>query len=160
VLRSATTTEVHRDQAEYLATIADLEIAEVGEAIMQSASRAAAKPAAEIVRLDLKEYEAQGVRLSVSQIEVSDTVLVMEKREELRSALEAVRSEKGYYLSALMVTDVTELDSLLFLAADEDFLALVGYPREAEGLYLLKDVLSRKKQLMPAILELVEKALG
>jgi len=160
VLRSATTTEVDRDEAEYLANIADLDLGELGTAIMQSASRAASKPAAEIVRVDLKEYDAEGVKLSVSQIEVSDTALVMEKREEILSALAAIRVEKGYYLSALMVTDVTELLSLLFIVAGKDFLSLVGYPHEDEGVYLLKDVLSRKKQLMPALFELVERALG
>ena len=36
----------------------------------------------------------------------------------------------------------------------------MSYPLSAEGVYILKDMLSRKKQLMPAILELVEKALG
>ena len=160
ILRSATTTEVDRDEAEYLANIADLEIGELGGAIMQSASRAASRPAVEIVRVDLKEYEAQEVKLSVSQIEVSDTALVMEKRVEILAALTGVRSEKGYYLSALMVTDVTDLVSLLFVVADQDFLALVNYPSEAEGVYVLKDMLSRKKQLMPAIFEIVEKALG
>jgi len=160
ILRSATTTEVDRDEAEYLANIADLEVAEVGEAIMQSASRAASRPAEEIVRLDLKEYETQKIKLSVSQIEVSDTVLVMEKRGEILTALTNIRSEKGYYLSALMVTDVTELVSLLFVVADKDFLSLVSYPSNGDGVYILRDMLSRKKQLMPAILELVEKALG
>ena len=160
ILRSATTTEVDRDQAEYLANIADLEIAEVGEAIMQSASRAASRPAGEIVRLDLKEYETQKIKLSVSQIEVSDTALVLEKRGEILAALSSIRGEKGYYLSALMVTDVTELVSLLFIVADKDLLGLISYPSNGEGVYVLRDMLSRKKQLMPAILELVEKALG
>ncbi len=160
ILRSATTTEVDRDEAEYLANIADLEIGELGTAIMQSASRAASKPASEIVRQDLKEYEAQGLKLSVSQIEVSDTALVMEKRGDILAALAGIRGEKGYYLSALMVTDVTELVSLLFIDAGKDFLAFVNYPLEGEGVYVLKDMLSRKKQLMPAILELIEKALG
>jgi manganese-dependent inorganic pyrophosphatase len=160
VLRSATTTEVDRDEAEYLANIANLDIVELGGAIMQSASRAASRPAAEIVRVDLKEYEAQGVKLSVSQIEVSDTALVMEKRGEILAALAGIKSEKGYYLSALMVTDVTELVSLLFVVAEKDFLALVGYPAEGDGVYVLKDMLSRKKQLMPAIFEIMEKALG
>jgi manganese-dependent inorganic pyrophosphatase len=160
ILRSATTTEADRDEAEYLANIADLEIAELGAAIMQSASRAASRPAAEIVRQDLKEYESLGVKLSVSQIEVSDTALVRERRSEILSALSAIKEEKGYYLSALMVTDVTELVSLLFVVAGKDFLALVGYPAEEDGVYVLKDMLSRKKQLMPAILEIVEKALG
>ena len=160
VLKSATTTETDRDEAEYLANIAGLEIEELGAAIMESASRAAAMPAAEMVRLDLKEYEAQGIKLSVSQIEVSDTGLVMERRAEILAALDAIRAERGYFLSALMVTDVTELDSFLFLSAGKELLSLVGYPPSGEGVYILKDVLSRKKQLMPAILELVEKALG
>lgn len=160
VLRSATTTEVDRDEAEYLANVADLEIAELGGAIMQSASKAASRPAGEIVRLDLKEYEAQGAKLSVSQIEVSDTATVMEKREEILAALDAIRGEKDYYLSALMVTDVTELVSLLFVVAGKDFIAQIGYPSEGEGVYVLRDMLSRKKQLMPAIFELMEKALG
>jgi manganese-dependent inorganic pyrophosphatase len=160
VLKSATTTETDRDEAEYLANIAGLEIEELGAAIMESASRAAALPAAEMVRLDLKEYATQGFKLSVSQIEVSDTGLVMEKRAEILAALDAIRAERGYFLSALMVTDVTELDSFLFLSAGKELLSLVGYPPSGEGVYILKDVLSRKKQLMPAILELVEKALG
>ncbi|MDP3178077.1 MAG: inorganic diphosphatase, partial [Spirochaetaceae bacterium] len=160
VLRSATSTDADRDMAEYLANIADLDIEELGRDIMESASQAAHRPAAEMVRMDLKEYEAQGVKLSVSQIEVSDELMVMGKREEILGALARIREEKGYYLSALMVTDVTELTSLLFLDADRDFLSLVGYPRVEDGAYVLKDILSRKKQLMPAILELVEKARG
>jgi manganese-dependent inorganic pyrophosphatase len=158
VLRSATTTEADRETADYLASITDLEIEELGRDIMGSASQAAHRPAAEVIRLDLKDYEALGAHFSVSQVEVSDNAEIMERREEILAGLAALRKEKGYYLSALMVTDVTELTSLLFVDADKDFLALVGYPRAEAGVYVLKDILSRKKQLMPAIFELVEKA--
>ena len=158
VLRSATTTDVDRETAEYLSSITDLEIEELGRDIMGSASQAARRPAAEVIRLDLKEYESSGARFSVSQVEVSDNAEIMERREEILAGLSSLRAEKGYYLAALMVTDVTELTSLLFLAADRDFLSLVGYPKAEAGVYVLKDILSRKKQLMPAIFELVEKA--
>ncbi len=57
-----------------------------------------------------------------------------------------------------MVTDITELTSLLLIDADKEFLSLVGYPKAEAGVFVLKDVLSRKKQLMPALFELVEKA--
>lgn len=159
-MRSATTTEVDRDAAEYLANLADLDLAEIGAAVMAAAASAAGRPADEMIRLDFKEYEAQGVRLSVSQIEVSDTTLVMERREEILEALRAIRREKGLYFSALLVTDITELDSLLLVAADKDFEALLAYPSEGSDVYRLKGVLSRKKQLMPALFEIIEKALG
>ena len=158
VLRSATTTDADREIAEYLASITDLEIDELGRDIMGAASQAARRPADEVIRLDLKEYDASGLRFSVSQVEVSDNAEIMERRQEILAELASLRAEKGYYLAALMATDVTELTSILLIDADKDFLSLVSYPKDAEGVYVLKDILSRKKQLMPAIFELVEKA--
>jgi manganese-dependent inorganic pyrophosphatase len=158
ILRSATTTDVDREAAEYLANVSDLEIDILGHDIMGSASAVASRPADEIIRLDLKEYEASGRRLSVSQVEVSDTAEIMERRAEIAQGLAHLRREGGYYLSAIMVTDITELTSLLLIDADREFLSLVGYPKAEPGVYVLKDILSRKKQLMPALFELVEKA--
>jgi len=158
ILKSATTTEVDREMAEYLANLADLEVEEIGRDIMGSASVVASRPAAEIIRLDLKEYKSSGKRLSVSQVEVSDTAEIMERRAEIAAGLAALRREGDYYLSALMVTDITELTSLLLIDADKECLSLIGYPKAEAGVYVLKDILSRKKQLMPALFELVDKA--
>jgi len=158
VLRSATATEEDRETAEYLASITDLEIEELGREIMRSASEAAARPAAEMIRLDKKEYASSGKRLSVSQVEVTSTEELLGRREEILEGLRALRGAEGCYLAALLATDITELTSLLFIDADKELLHFVGYPRLEAGVYVLKDILSRKKQLMPALFELVEKA--
>jgi manganese-dependent inorganic pyrophosphatase len=57
-----------------------------------------------------------------------------------------------------MATDITKLESILFIAADNDLYSYVNFPSPQKGIYMLKDILSRKKQLMPAIFEMVEKA--
>ncbi len=158
ILRSATTTDVDRDMAEYLSNITDLDIESLGADIMGAASAVASKPAAEIVNLDLKEYETSGRKISVSQVEVTDTTVIMDRKDEILAALAKVRSERQCWLSALMVTDITELTSLLLLDGEKELIGLVNYPRSEEGVYVLKDILSRKKQLMPAIFELVERA--
>jgi manganese-dependent inorganic pyrophosphatase len=157
-LRSATVTDVDREVAEYLANITDLEIEELGKDIQGSASAAARMPPAEMIRVDMKEYVASGKRVSVSQIEVTSTEEVVKRADSIREALRALRAEGGYYLSTLMVTDITELTSILIVESEKDFMALLGYPKISQGVYVLKDVLSRKKQLMPALLKLVEKA--
>ena len=157
-LKSATTTDVDREIADYLANITDLEIEELAKDIQGSASAAARMPPAEMIRIDRKEYLASGKRLSVSQIEVTSNGEVIDRAEPIRAALHALRAEGGFYVSTLMVTDITELTSILIVDAEKDFLALLSYPKIGPGVYVLKDVLSRKKQLMPAILELVEKA--
>ncbi|MDA8411479.1 MAG: putative manganese-dependent inorganic diphosphatase [Treponema sp.] len=159
VLRSATTTEVDRDMAEYLSNITDLDVDAVGTDIMGAASAVASKPAADIVNLDLKEYETSGKKICVSQVEVTDTAVIMDRKAEILGALAKVRAERQCWLAALMVTDITELTSLLFIDGEKEIYSQVNYPRSEEGVYVLKDILSRKKQLMPAMFELVERTL-
>ncbi len=157
-LKSATTTDVDRESADYLADITNLEIGQLVTDIQGSASAAARMPAGDMIRLDMKEYAADGEKITVSQIEVTSTDELLERADLIVSALKVLRTQGGYYLSALMATDVTELTSLLFIDADKNLLALLGYPKVRDEVYLLKDILSRKKQLMPTIFELVEKA--
>ncbi|MEN6477503.1 MAG: putative manganese-dependent inorganic diphosphatase [Rectinema sp.] len=158
VMRSATTTETDREMAEYLSGITDLDIEALGLDIMGSASEAARLPVDRMVRVDRKEYESSGLKLSVSQIELTSTLEIMERSREILDGLARLRAETGSYLAALMATDITRLESILFMDADRELLPFVGYPSSESGVYLLKDILSRKKQLMPALFEMVEKA--
>ena len=158
ILKSVTTTEADHEAAEYLSNITDLDIEALGKDIMGSASVATRLPAEEMVKLDLKEYEASGEKITVSQIEVTCHDELIERSETILSALATYRDHKGLFLSALIATDVTKLTSLLFIDADKSFLAHITYPKVADGIYTLKDLLSRKKQLMPTLFELMKKA--
>jgi manganese-dependent inorganic pyrophosphatase len=125
---------------------------------MASASEAARLPADKMVRVDRKEYESMGKKLSVSQIELTSTIEIMERSGEVLEGLAKLRTETGCYLAALMATDITKLESVLFLVADNDLYAYVNFPSQEKGIYILKGILSRKKQLMPSLFEMVEKA--
>lgn len=160
ILRSVTTTETDREVAEYLAAVADLDIPALGADILAASSEVSSKPARDLVRLDMKSYGVMDRTFSVSQVEVNSPEGLLERRDEVLGELERLRSEGGHYLAALMVTDVSELSSYLFLSAEKEFESLVKYPEEEDHVYRLKDVLSRKKQLVPVLLELAEKALG
>lgn len=160
ILQSATVTETDREIADFLASITDLDIQELGADIMASASEASRRSAEDIIGMDMKEYPAFGKRVSVSQLEVTGTEEIMARREEILEQLSTARKSHGFYLSAVMVTDINELSSLLFVAAEKDFLPYITWPRVEPGVYMLKDILSRKKQLMPALLEMLERAIG
>jgi manganese-dependent inorganic pyrophosphatase len=159
-LRSATTTDADREQAEYLANVADLDVAALGQDIIASAAKAGRMPVADIVRLDMKEYTSSGRSFSVSQVEISGPEGMESKADAILGELKALRSGNKSLFAALMVTDVIELSSTLYVDADRDFLAMIAYPRLAQGVYELKGVLSRKKQLMPELFDLVEKLGG
>ena len=159
VLKSATTTTLDMDIAEYLANISDLEIEEFGRDIMGSASLISRKPVDEIVNMDMKQYNAAGKDFSISQVEVDAPEELVERSAELLQSLEQHRKAKSLYFSALMVTDITELTSILFFQGDKEMLSLLRYPRLEPCVFELKDVLSRKKQLAPVLIELIEKAI-
>ncbi len=158
ILKSATTTEIDLETAEYLSNLSDLEIDELGRDIMSSASLVGKKPVPEIVRMDMKEYSAADLSFTVSQVEVNAPEEILERGDEVLKELGLICAQGGHYFSALMVTDITELSSVLFVEGDKELIALLRYPRVRDRVFELKDVLSRKKQLVPLLTELTEKA--
>jgi manganese-dependent inorganic pyrophosphatase len=155
ILQSATTTSTDREIAEYLSEITDLEIQEFGTDILSAASLVSKKPVDEILNLDLKEYKEGNFTFTVSQVEVNSQDEIMDRKEEIIKALETLSS--NLLFSALMVTDITKLDSLLIITGNKDFSGKISYPRVEDNIFLLKDILSRKKQLLPYLMELVKR---
>jgi len=158
VLQSATTTDTDREAAEYLASITGLEIPQLGKELMTAASQINNRPAEELVRMDMKEYQEQGAHFTVSQVETDTPEELVARKNEILAELGMVKNAGKRLFSALMVTDVTELTSLLFVEGEKNFISQMSFPKIEEGVYVLKDIVSRKKQLMPLLAELVEKA--
>jgi manganese-dependent inorganic pyrophosphatase len=157
ILRSATTTDTDRHTAEYLSTITDLSIDGFGRDIMGAASLVARKPINEILALDMKHFGEGKKAFTVSQVEVNTLTEIMDRKDEILEGLERQQEKTGNLFTALMVTDITELDSALFVMGDPVFLSRIRYPRMEENVYMLKGILSRKKQLVPCLTELIRK---
>jgi len=139
--------------------VTGLEIASLGRDLMSAASQIGSRPAEELVRMDMKEYQEQGAAFTVSQVETDTPEDLVARKEEILAELGAVRRSGKRLFSSLMVTDVTELTSLLFVEGDKGFTGTLSFPKSEEGVYVLKDIVSRKKQLLPLLAELIEKAL-
>ncbi len=157
LLQSSTTTRQDHDMAEFLANIANHDIPALGREIMAAASKISGRGAEELVRQDMKEYHEQGESFAVSQIEVANPEEVLSRRQEFLGVLDAERKREGRLFSALLVTDITKLSSLLLIAAEEKFVPFITFPLVSESTYEMRDIVSRKKQLMPILSELLEK---
>ena len=157
VLKSATTTDEDRETARYLSNITDLDIETLGQEILTASSHIGNRNAAELVHQDMKEYNEGGHSFTVSQIEVNSTDEVLHRKEEFLNELNQERSTRKTLFCALMVTDITRLTSLLLVCADKEFLQVISFPRQEDSIYILKDIVSRKKQLIPLLSEQIEK---
>lgn len=127
-----------------------------GEALLAAGAGLAVRSAESIVNSDLKLYDGGGVKFGVAQVEVASLLEVSERLNEIRSALEGLCAGRGLGLAALMVTDVVRGASRLVLAGQAERLNDLPYTRLPDGTLDAPDVVSRKKQLLPAILGLLE----
>ena len=94
----------------------------------------------------------------MAQIEEIGFEQFWKRKDELLAALEVYREKRDYLFSALLVTDVTTQSSLLLVVGDEKFIKRIDYPRLEPGIYELRDVVSRKKQLLPYLTHCLREA--
>jgi len=154
ILKSPTTTEVDRKLVPWLELISGLDHQEFGSQLFASGSpMASGVPARKLILTDFKEYPVGDYMLGLGQVEVVSFQSFHQRQSELLDELEKIRDDKGYELAALLVTDIVLENSLLLTAGSSELPFIIGYPQEAENLYRLNGVLSRKKQLVPHLLK-------
>ncbi len=152
LLNSPTTTERDRAVISYLESLLDVDAQEFGREMFEETSDVSGVPAAEIVSRDAKEYQLpSGETISIAQIEVVGKP-VLKRREELLDAIDAVLERNDYAIAALMVTDILEQGTELLARGDVATLERAFGSRAEDGVISLPGVMSRKKQVAPALL--------
>ena len=124
--------------------------------VFEVALATSSKPS-DVIGEDCKEFTEHGVRFSISQIEEIGFDLFYERKEELRTALEVFAAQHKLDFAALLVTDIVSNGSLLLLSQESEAWEDINYPRLDRNLYELKGIVSRKKQLLPLISQLLAK---
>jgi manganese-dependent inorganic pyrophosphatase len=164
VFRSPTTTTRDRVAAMQLAAWAFPDRGDPYEALLahgaellRAGAGLSSRTAESIVGTDVKEYNVGDLRFGVAQVEVTDLAEAEERLPELRAALDAQAERSGLQLTVLMVTDVVVGRSRLLIGGDARRLDGLPYPRRPDGTFDLPGVVSRKKQLLPALLSLFER---
>ena len=155
ILNSPTTTDRDREVVKVLEEFLDLDAEAFGREMFEASSDVSDLSAEEIVNRDAKEYgTSTGDRVSVSQIETVGTAL-LERKDELMEALEALRSQNDYVFSALMVTDITQGGTQLLCSGDCAPVEKAFDDPVKDGAIDLPGVMSRKKQVAPALLAIL-----
>ncbi|MFN3492118.1 MAG: DHHA2 domain-containing protein, partial [Anaerolineales bacterium] len=89
--------------------------------------------------------------------EVTDLMQLAEHLESLNQALDELRDKRGLDFAMLLVTDVVRGTSRLLISSDyPPILNDLPYPPLPDGTRDAPGVVSRKKQLLPVVLGLLE----
>lgn len=156
--RSPTCTPLDKAVAEELAQIADINIEEHAKAMFQAGSDFGSKTPEEIFYQDFKTFSQDGVEFGVGQLSAMTQEELEQVRDKLLPYLRDVLVERKIEMVFVMLTNIIEETTYLICAGEKaDDLVEKAYHVHKEGDYhVLKGVVSRKKQLIPAIMIVCE----
>src|SRR5687767_21755 len=166
ILTSPTTTPRDKEAAKRLARwtfvggspLEGENITTYGKAILSAGAGLSNRKPEEVVSNDVKAYEAGGFRLAIAQAEVTDLLQLTEHLEPLKKALDEYKDKNGLDFAILLITDIVRGSSRLIITSNEPpILDDLPYPPIADGTRDASGMVSRKKQLLPVVLGLLER---
>ncbi len=157
LLKSPTTTKTDREVASSLSLICEEDINTLGMQIFKAGSSIKGLSANEIIYSDFKEFKHEDEKIGISQITTLDIDDILSHKEEYLQELNKME-QNGYKLSLLFITDIINNGSYLLYNNKGESIIKNAYNLSTieEGIYLA-GIVSRKKQMVPPLLDYLEK---
>lgn len=156
VLKSPTTTNGDIQATLELSKILGIDYIKFGSEIFSVVDNLKVGNSEEVISNDIKIYNEYGFKVGISQVEVVNFSVFYEHKDDLKTALLNIKRSNGLDWAMLMVTDIIKGDSLLLSTTFEQAERIIPYKKAEDNIYILQGVLSRKKQLLPEILRILE----
>lgn len=157
-LSSPTTTDLDRDMLQWLCGIAGVEAEKFTHDFFASGSLLRMGTVAELIGTDRKEFYEAGKSISISQVEEMDLDGFEDREKEILAGLEQLRVNKGYDLALLAVTDITKHYSKLIALGEVRIIAALPFEKSSDHVLEAAGVVSRKKQIFPAVCKAIQDA--
>ncbi len=158
MFRSPTCTAVDRAAADVLASIAGIDIETHATAMFEAGSDFASKTTEEIFFQDFKIYDMDDATFGVAQVSAVSRNQLNQIKDDLESYMHKVLVEKGLRMVFVMLTDIFEEETELICAGAgaADIATRAFHEPDADGKFMLQGVVSRKKQLIPVMMSIIQ----
>lgn len=158
ILKSPTTTDADLQTAAWLEERSGLVAADFGRDIFAASSSLKNYGSVDqVVSADFKLFTHEKYSIGLGQVEVIGFDEFYSMKEELLSALADVKRRDNLFFAGLMVTDITTETTLFLVEGHTRIAHVMEYPQLEPHLYELKNVMSRKKQMVPHLLKILAK---
>lgn len=157
MFRSPTCTALDKAVAEQLAQIAEVDIEEHAKNMFRAGSDFKNKTTEEIFYQDFKVFHTDECDFGVAQISAMSSEELEKLGEQLRPFMVQVLGEKKLDMVYVMLTDILAESSNVIFAGNEagKILARAFKKREDEQGILLDGIVSRKKQMIPTLMNML-----
>ncbi|MBS7020602.1 MAG: putative manganese-dependent inorganic diphosphatase [Firmicutes bacterium] len=157
LMKSPTTTEIDRIAIEELSKIAEINTTEYAYEMFKAGSSIEGMTEEQILYSDFKNFKIDNSKLGIGQIFTLNIDEIKKDETNFIDLIERVAANNGYSVVALFVTDIIKNGSYLYYNQKAaDILKDAFYLEEIEQGIYLDGIISRKKQIIPNIMRIMD----
>lgn len=151
IFKSPTCTKSDTKACKELAEIAGVEdYKALGMEMFIAKSAIDGASARELNTRDYKEFDMNGTKVAVGQLEMIDISALDDRKEELFEDMKLLKEEGGLHTIAILLTDIMKEGSQLLVLSDDNSKVETAFKTTLQNNQAWLDgVLSRKKQVIP-----------
>ncbi len=157
--KSPTCTDIDREAGKALAILAGINEEEFARAMFKAGSNLASKTPTEIIHQDFKRFSVSDQAIGIGQINAMTSEELDEIRERIMPDLKKELEEGGFDMLYFMLTNILKESSEVVCIGEKAASILensFGVKETKNSSVNLEGVVSRKKQLLPAVVEAVQ----
>jgi len=154
MFKSPTTTDYDKHALLELAKTAGIDYEKVGMEMLREKSKLTGETAESLVHRDYKEFDMNGKKVAIAQLELIDATVADEFVPAIREYLQTHKEANKFHSVIFFITDIMKEGSHLYVYSDSD-----GKVAEIMGCDLnnncawVPGLMSRKKQVVPPLAE-------
>ena len=156
LLKSPTCTQKDIEAANELAEIAEVDLNTYGLNMLKAGTDLSDFTPEELINIDSKPFTTNGLKYQVAQVNTACIEDVLKNKEEIEKAIELFMNENGVELFVLLITDIIENNSQIIVLGKQEVAERAFNVKLENNTAFLKDVVSRKKQVVPYIDKAIE----
>ncbi len=158
MFKSPTCTLIDKQAGEELARIAGVDYESFAKEMFHAGSNLGGKSASEILHQDFKKFTVDDMTIGIGQINSMSSEELTEIKDKIMPELKQVAGEDGLDMLFFMLTNIIDESSdVVFSGAKALHTLNSAFGLNSEGdVVTLPGVVSRKKQLLPAIVEAIQ----
>ncbi|MEX5935830.1 manganese-dependent inorganic pyrophosphatase [Mammaliicoccus sciuri] len=158
LFKSPTCTEQDKQACEALAKIANVDLNEYGLEMLKAGASVKGKSPEFLLNMDAKSFNMGDKVVRIAQVNTVDVNEVLEIQEDVENEINAIIAKEQYDLFVFVITDILNSDSTAIALGKEQQVVTKAFNTELNGnVTVLPGVVSRKKQVVPPIDELLGK---
>lgn len=155
-LTSPTTTEIDKEVVNNLSDVAEVDYEKYAIEMFKAGTSLKGKTVKEVVSTDIKKFHNDDITFAISQVFTLDYEEILNKKEEYVKEISNINENKEYDFTILLVTDIIKNGSyILFTDTAKTYLENAFNISNLEQGYYLEGLVSRKKQIVPQIMDVM-----